>query len=91
MQGRGRKHGSILLAILMGISLLGLALGIYIGDFRIKDHQRSINIGTCIFFALILFWWAFSEGKSWGIGFETITMTVTVIVAVIAVLTLTAL
>ena len=87
----GRKHGSIVLALLMGIGLWGLALAIHFADFKIHDHQKKINIGTCVFFGLIVFWWVFSEGKSWGIGFETITMAVTVILSVIAILTLTAL
>jgi len=88
MNGHGRKHGSIVLAVVMGLAMIGLALGIYFG-FKISEYPKPVNILTCIVFAGILFWWAFSEDKEWGIGFETITMAVTVILAVIAILTLT--
>jgi len=84
-----RKQGSTILAFALAIALFILALAIWITDFHINDHAKAVNIFTCIFFGGVLFWWAVSWGKAWGIGFETITMSVTVILAVIAILTLT--
>jgi hypothetical protein len=84
-----RKRESIALTIIMGLALIGLALAYGIADFKLREHPKAVNIVTCVVFGGILFWWAFSEDKSWGIGFETITMAVTVILAVIAILTLT--
>jgi hypothetical protein len=72
----------------MGTMLIALAAALCFSEFTVKDYSREINVGTCLFFSGILFWWASSEGKAWGIGFETITMAVTVVLAVIAILAL---
>jgi hypothetical protein len=77
----------------MGLALvaLGVVIAIKGHQFKIKDYATPINIGASLFFGIVLLWWAFSENKPWGIGFETITMAVTVVLAVLGVLTLTGL
>jgi len=85
-----RKTGSNVLTAVTGVALLALGfaiLGSIIVD--LKAHRLAVNGGACILFGVILLWWAFSAGKDWGIGFETVTMTVGVVTAVIAILTLT--
>ena len=89
MSEHGRKRGSIGLTIIMGLALIGLALGFHLYDFKIRDHSKAVNITSCVVFGAMLFWWALSEAKTWEIGFETITMAVTVILAIVAILTLT--
>ncbi|MCP1846828.1 MULTISPECIES: hypothetical protein [unclassified Bradyrhizobium] len=84
-----RKDGSFALTVITGSALLILGIAIltsYIVDIR--AHRAFVNGGACILFGSILLWWAFSEGKNWGIGFETVTMTVAVVTAVIAILAL---
>jgi len=88
----GRKCGSNVLAGLTGVSLLTLGcliLGrVFVVD--LKAHPEIVNGGACILFGFVLLWWTFSEGKRWGIGFETVGMTVGIVTAVVAILTLMA-
>jgi hypothetical protein len=88
----GRKCGSNVLAGITGVALLALGSLILGRVFAInlKAHPEFVNGGACILFGVVLSWWTLSEGKRWGIGFETVGMTVGVVTAVIAILTLTA-
>jgi hypothetical protein len=86
----GRKTGSMVLTAVTGVALVVLGLAIF-GSFIVdlKAYRLTVNGGACVLFGLVLLWWAFSEEKDWGVGFETVTMTVGTITAVIAILTLT--
>jgi hypothetical protein len=86
-----RKCGSIVLTAATGAALLGLGITILASVVvDLRAHRTAVNGGACLLFGTILLWWTFSEGKRWGIGFETVTMTVAVVTAVIAILALTA-
>jgi hypothetical protein len=93
-QSKDRKKGSSILAGAVGIALLILGGAILapmivdVGTIDIRAHRVVVNGGACVLFGLVLLWWAVTEGKDWGIGFETVTMTVAVVTAVIAILTL---
>jgi hypothetical protein len=87
-----RKNGSNILAVVLGFLLIVLAVCIGFGftpDFKDKDTLIAVNAGSSALFGGVLLWWAASENKAWGIGFETVTMVVGVVTAVVAILTLT--
>ena len=84
-----RKKGSVALSVIMGIALLFLGLVIWRFGFNPKEYAVQINVVACVFFGVILLWWAATPNRDWGIGFPSITMAVTVVLAVIAILTLT--
>lgn len=88
--GRGRKPGSSILAGIIGFLLVVLAISIFLGAIdNLKQHRILVNGGSSLLFGIVLFWWAVSNKRQWGIGFETVTMVVGVVTAVIAILTLT--
>jgi hypothetical protein len=87
-----RKKGSVYLAFALSVSLLALGACIAFGpspDFKNPITLKIVNGGSATLFGIVLLWWAVSEEKDWGIGFETITMVVTVVTAVVAIFTLT--
>jgi hypothetical protein len=89
----GHKKGSNALAC--GLGFLLLALGVCIGfglftpDFRDATMRKIVNAGSSSLFGIVLLWWVMGEDRTWGIGFESVTMIVGVVTAVIAILTLT--
>lgn len=88
----GRKCGSNVLASIIGGALIALAIGIASGwspNFQDRSTLKVVNGGSSVLFGIVLLWWAASEDRAWGIGFETVTMVVGVVTAVIAILTLT--
>ena len=85
----GRHHGSTILATVTGLALILFATVFLFSNVKPTDYRWQINVGSFLYFGIILLWWSFSSGKKWGIGNETVVMTVTVVVAAIAVITLT--
>lgn len=87
-----RKKGSNVLAFVIGVALIALGactlLGVHVSLDK-NELARLINGGSSALFGIVLFWWAISERKTWGIGFETVTMVVGVVTAVIAIFTWT--
>lgn len=87
------------------IGLAGLIPSVHSLESIIKYFATEgiINFYASLFFAIILIWWAVSDdttepgsrsflfypNRSWGLGFETVTMTVTVIAALIVIFTFT--
>lgn len=69
-QKDGRKSGSTALTIIMGCALVLLAIGLSVGNLKLNDYKSAVDIGTCVFFGTILFWWAFSKGMDRGNWFR---------------------
>jgi membrane protease YdiL (CAAX protease family) len=101
---KGRKNGSILVALIAGIGVGGIGIYTLYAGVTPDKREYLTNGGTSIVFALIMLWWVFSrekprepgfrwqafyEERNWGIGFETVTMVVTVVTALVAIFTLT--
>jgi len=86
-----RKTGSNILVSITGavIVVLGILIFFSLVTVDVKTHRDAINGSASVLFGAVLLWWAASEDKQWGIGFETVTMTVAVVAGLIAILTLT--